>query len=785
VAEYQAVEKRFAGFRLAIWLVALMIGWVFFRGKYPLAWQVAAFGAGFTSLFAFALRPKPTSQPAVTEGSEAPSEMPTEQTPLTGSAFPRTMDIGVDLIVVIALTNVTDGFSSPFSPLYFFPVIEAYALLGAAEAVYTALAAALLSLVHFRLGPPSLNAAVLYGVAMGTLVVTAVLVGLRQTAALLAGTEAGMPLWGNRQRQVGRSTLMKQRTVEELERQLEEQEAASRQLKATYREVAQRHREQRTQIERLRTAEQLFEASAAPIANEDAAAAYTRLLHILTDALEAGGAALWLRERQGDTLSVQAMVGRVAPLLRDTPIPRVAETPPGELRALCEERLLASAPVSPARKAPPAQASGTAEGAEPETEAAAGNSAARPVLVALLRATEEDGANVGAIIGAVGVCDPRGAARFSPSDAETLQALAAPFSAALANVEQRRRLQRRVREISLLYDLSRLVQTATDMNQVYNAVVAQVQQIIPCENCTLFLLDPTRSRLEPKATRGRVVNLLDHIAFEKGQGVSGWVASRGKQLVIADLKQEHNLLNVEMIPPRVRSFVAVPLMVQENVIGVLNVSHSQPNAFTAEDVQLLTILAGQAAVTIERTEVFHTLETLAITDGLTQVYNHRYFQMRLEDELRRGRRYNLAVSLMLADADNFKSINDHYGHATGDKVLRELAALLRRSVRETEIVARYGGEEFALILPQTGAEQALVAAERVRANVGAATFQAADGQPIHLTVSIGIATFPTHGATRAKLIEQADGALYAAKRRGRNAVCLASALPSPQNEAQP
>src|SRR5205814_351189 len=116
-----------------------------------------------------------------------------------------------------------------------------------------------------------------------------------------------------------------------------------------------------------------------------------------------------------------------------------------------------------------------------------------------------------------------------------------------------------------------------------------------------------------------------------------------------------------MIPPRVRSFVAVPLRVQNHVIGVLNVSHSQANAFTPEDVQLLTILAGQAAITIERTEVFHTLEHLAITDGLTQVYNHRFFQMRLDEEVRRGRRYNLASSLMMVDADGFKAINDAYG----------------------------------------------------------------------------------------------------------------------------
>ncbi len=277
-----------------------------------------------------------------------------------------------------------------------------------------------------------------------------------------------------------------------------------------------------------------------------------------------------------------------------------------------------------------------------------------------------------------------------------------------------------------------------------------------------------------------MVNLLDHVSFEKGQGVSGWVAGRGRPLVIADLTQEQNLLNVEMIPPRIRSFVAVPLRMQDNIVGVLNISHSQPNVFSAEDIQLLTILAGQAAITIERTEILHTLEMLAITDGLTQVYNHRYFQMRLEEELRRGRRYGQPVSLMLIDADDFKRINDQYGHVSGDEVLRDLAALLRRSVRETEIVARYGGEEFALILPQTGADQARIAAERVRANVEAHAFRSADEQPIRLTVSIGIATCPIHGKTSAELVTQADNALYTVKQAGRNNLYMAAgAMPRP------
>lgn len=564
------------------------------------------------------------------------------------------------------------------------------------------------------------------------------------------------------------------RAAQNLHAQLEETDAAYDQLKKTYREVAQLSREQRSQIERLRVAEQLFEISATdPLTDGDANTALLRLLRVVTDALEAGGGALWLRLPGGDTLVVQAVDGRGAAALKETTVPHIAETSPGELRAMCEAHLLTAAPPALLHAYDWQRAGHPSEGEEPISEPTVGG--AHPVAAALLREAVDGDGMVGAVLGAIGIYEPRGAARFSPSDLDRLQSLAAPLAAALTNLEQRRRAGRRLREISLLYDLSRLFQTASDMEQVYKAVVAQAQQLIPCENCTLFLFDANRRQLNARATRGRVVNLLDHYAFEKGHGVSGWVAGRGKPLIIPDLTREPNLLNVELLPPRIRSFIAMPLKVRNEVIGILNISHSQPNAFSGEDMQLLTILAGQAAVTIERTETFHTLETLAITDGLTHVYNHRYFQMRLDDELKRCKRYHTNLTLMLLDIDHFKAINDRYGHASGDAVLRELATLLRRSVRDTEIVARYGGEEFALILPQTALDEALIAANRVRANIEAQTFQTADGQDIRLTVSIGMATAPTHGISRSELITQTDRALYAAKDAGRNRVVTATA----------
>lgn len=784
MTDQNTIANRVTLFRGAVWIVVLLVAWLFFHQAYPLAWQAAAFGAIFSWLWPPFRRSqagaKRGAAPAGAADAAAPEEGP------SADRFGLAIDAGVDLVVITALVNVTGGFNSVFSPLYFVAVIEAFALLGPASAVYAALAAALLSLAHLRVPSPPRDSLILYGIAIGSLIVSAAMVGLRQSAGQAASAEAvpGVRIpWPRRN-----ATLLKQRTIESLEQQIEEQEVAFRQLKATYREVAFLNRDQKVLIERLRSSEHLYSISAALGQSVDSAAAFTQLLRCLMDSLEAGAGILWIRDRHDDSLTVVAAIGRIAASAKTERIRAVADLTASEIRVLCEDTLLPPAAAVPSAapltytkasevfdptRTEPVETVAPEEDAPPvETneEARQNPTTVKPVLVMLLREPTAEANDLGRVIGAVGVCEPRGAARFNQTDVERFNILAFPAAETIGNIERQRGLQKRIHEISLLYNLSQLVQSATDMNQIYKAVVEHVKEIVDYENCTLFLLDKSRSRLEAKATRGRVVNLLDHISFEKGKGVSGWVVARGKQINIPDLTVEHNLLDVELIPPRVRSFVAVPLIVQKNVVGVLNVSHSRPNAFAPEDVQLLTILAGQAAITIERTEVFHTLENLAITDGLTQVYNHRFFHLRLEDELRRGKRYNVRNSIMFVDADEFKKVNDTYGHATGDLVLRDLAAVLKGTVRETEIVARYGGEEFGVILPETGNEQALVAAERLRANVAEHTFLTTEGEPVNITISIGLATFPGDGKSRADLIDMADKALYSAKNAGRNCV---------------
>jgi diguanylate cyclase (GGDEF)-like protein len=167
------------------------------------------------------------------------------------------------------------------------------------------------------------------------------------------------------------------------------------------------------------------------------------------------------------------------------------------------------------------------------------------------------------------------------------------------------------------------------------------------------------------------------------------------------------------------------------------------------------------------------LKELAITDGLTGLYNYRYFRQKLLDEVLRSKRYKRIVSIIMSDLDDFKCINDTYGHPMGDRILREVAIIFKTSVRAVDTVARYGGEEFALILPETDADGARLVSERVRSRIQQAEFPISpdDLRTLKTTVSSGVATFPNDATVPEALVEKADQALYVAKQRGKNRSC--------------
>jgi diguanylate cyclase (GGDEF)-like protein len=230
------------------------------------------------------------------------------------------------------------------------------------------------------------------------------------------------------------------------------------------------------------------------------------------------------------------------------------------------------------------------------------------------------------------------------------------------------------------------------------------------------------------------------------------------------------------------SLKIVPLKTTDQVFGALVLGARRAGAFDSEVVRQLEVVAMQAAESIYRARLFEQTERLATIDGLTGLTNHRTFQGRLDEHLAQAQRYGKKISLLLCDIDHFKLVNDTYGHPAGDLVLRGVARTLAREARATDVVARYGGEEFAIVMPETDAAGALVIAERIRERVGRIVFETEQGS-LRVTLSLGIATLPEDATRKAELVERADGALYHAKRHGRNRSVTAASLRAPRRAA--
>ena len=214
-----------------------------------------------------------------------------------------------------------------------------------------------------------------------------------------------------------------------------------------------------------------------------------------------------------------------------------------------------------------------------------------------------------------------------------------------------------------------------------------------------------------------------------------------------------------------QDYVKLPLKIDTEDLGYLAVSGLDPN-----DINKFHILAQQFLLGIKRAVLYKKVQELAITDSLTQVFSRRYFLERFKEELERSKKYKHLFSFFMIDIDDFKSYNDRYGHLVGDAVLREIAKAIKENIRQVDLVGRYGGEEFSLILPETGKDQALVAAERIRQAVECKLIKVYD-EDLRVTISIGISAFPKDGRSCQTIIERADQALYHAKQTGKNKTC--------------
>lgn len=308
-----------------------------------------------------------------------------------------------------------------------------------------------------------------------------------------------------------------------------------------------------------------------------------------------------------------------------------------------------------------------------------------------------------------------------------------------------------------------------DMKQMLSSVLNTTVDAIRADGAVLWMFGATREELYP--ARGVNVDLDALGRVKVGEGVVGLVAERSVNVLLPQ-QAGPRPAPAEANQPVT---IAIPLYSQDRIMGVIAVHRNDPeDHFTEEEFDWVVFLGEQAGVAVENVLLHEEAQRLSITDGLTGVWNRRYFLMQFPQALAAAQRFQRPFSVLMLDLDSFKTINDTYGHQRGDAILVEFSKRVTRVIREVDTFARYGGEEFICLLSETDVHGARITAEKILEAVRSEPFGTPGERPLTITVSIGIAAYPLHGDTYKGLVGAADRALYRAKQEGRDRVCTAT-----------
>ena len=336
-----------------------------------------------------------------------------------------------------------------------------------------------------------------------------------------------------------------------------------------------------------------------------------------------------------------------------------------------------------------------------------------------------------------------------------------------AESEARRRAEARAAELDALRANLTDMLTEHRTGRLLESILVRAVTLLNAEGSELGLYDHKRNEIVIVAVHNRCNR--KGIRIPMGYGVIGTVAQSREPMILHGNNENHFPFGMEST---CQSLMAAPLIAGSSLVGVLMIVESNPShEFTWADLNLFTMFAQQAAITIRNTRLLEIARRRAETDSLTGLFNHRHFFEAAGHELNRAKRYKHPLTVLMFDIDHFKEVNDTFGHAFGDQVLISISNLCRKLFRNIDIAARYGGEEFVVLLPETPVHIARDVAERLRKAV-AKNVISYNRQHHSVTISVGIASFCGSSETAVSLIERADQALYKSKQDGRNRVSV-------------
>ena len=320
--------------------------------------------------------------------------------------------------------------------------------------------------------------------------------------------------------------------------------------------------------------------------------------------------------------------------------------------------------------------------------------------------------------------------------------------------------------LRLFHDAARALTSSLDLPSILRSILEQMERFFRPESWFLLMVDEQKRDLYYALAHGASDEGLKNIRIPFGTGMPGWVALHGEPLIatmdgvavrLSDGDQPHTI-------------ICLPLRSRERTLGVLQVTHPSPQTLTDDAITFLYIVCDYAAIAIENARAVERIQELTITDDCTHLFNARHLAAVLPTEIERARRFDQPLGIVFLDLDYFKQVNDVHGHPAGSRVLAEAAEVITRTLRNVDLAFRYGGDEFVAILPQTPGPAAAAAANRLLVAIRARRFLSLEGLSLHLTASLGVASYPDDADNAAALLERADQRMYSVKNTTRDGV---------------
>jgi diguanylate cyclase (GGDEF)-like protein len=321
------------------------------------------------------------------------------------------------------------------------------------------------------------------------------------------------------------------------------------------------------------------------------------------------------------------------------------------------------------------------------------------------------------------------------------------------------------REIYALYEIAHAMGSSLGVHDTMALISSKLSSIVPLSCCALFLYAEDSDQLVCRYAAGVDAALIEKLTMPSGHGLAGWVARNRRPLVNARPGADLEAGGANPAATRLQAALVCPLVFNDRFIGTLAVYHTDPSTYTDDHRRLLDRISEQAAAVIYNSIVFEQTQQDSLTDPLTRLPNTRFMFMHLSRELARADRLKSEVSLLVMDLDNFKEINDTYGHHAGDRALREIASVLKAGIRPYDICIRYAGDEFIVVLSGCGGEEAEHKRVELQRAVDAVQFEPRPGRIVPLRMSIGAAIFPHDGDSYEMLLATADSRMYRDKAR--------------------